>query len=70
MARTFQHFTVTFTRTVQQEQDVTVAVAPELDKATSETVAKQLATKRLNPKAWENAEEKPATITLVAEAEA
>lgn len=65
MARQFQHVTVTFSRTVEQRQAVTVAVPPELDATTGETVARQLATKRIRATGWENADESAATIVGV-----
>lgn len=52
MPRTFAHFNVTFTRTVEQEQTVDVAVDPELTPDIKQTVAEQLASARIKESGW------------------
>jgi hypothetical protein len=53
MPRVFKKIEVTFSRQVTEQQVVTVAVDPELDEPTQQSVAHQLATARLKPSKWE-----------------
>ena len=53
MARTFTEQTVTFRRTVTQEQEIVVKVPPEVSGKLATEYAEAVAWKRLTDKGWE-----------------